>query len=290
MRGSKLSSLGLGLLFLITLPILLVKSDHASAAGPKTKTAAQSSLSASASPKAILLYLDTHQRRLKRSQVDSLIFRLIERQIRVKNQYERQLISDAINPIINQYPFEDLDQVANIKEPEIKYLIQQVYANGFKLSTSEGMVYIETNFPRILSKHGKFTSPTVLRYLRIMSAETARHFAEDAGLIITPDQLAARIVAMERFMAAYPGFKRMGDITPLYGYYRTAYFLGLNNTPAFSYETNQLTAEFLTSYRRTVKLYPDTALAKQIRKYISLLERNHYKKTEEVLKFSENMN
>ena len=236
-------------------------------------------------PQDLMRYLNTHAKQLKPAKVDALIVQLIKLQQQAQPNYEKQLFAPAINPIINQYRLADLTKLNKIKEPAIKNLIQAILADGFKLSSAEGMVYLELDYPQIRARFGRYATKPLAGYLGIMAQETSRHFADDAALMISPDELGRRIVTIEKYLGANPHFPRHADLEKLYRYYLPAYLLGLNNTPAFNYQTNRLEASFLQSYQRSVIKYRGTRFAGQIQDYLKVLLKNNYRQTKQVLAF-----
>ena len=236
-------------------------------------------------PGDIIRFLNVNGPRLAKKEVDQYLLQLIALQQIFQKSYERQLFSDTLNPGINQYKYQDLIALRNIKEEKIKDLVQRIYADGFKLSISEGMVYPEIDFSELRKKYGRYATREVLGYLRIMAAETTRHFSEDAGLMVSPDGLGGRIAAIEVFCKEFPGFVRLTEITKLHKMYLSAYLIGMNNTPAFSYTTNRLDDRFFKSYGNSMRLYKGTEFARLTGEYLKLLERNNYQKTQVVLDF-----
>ena len=219
------------------------------------------------------------------AKVDDYLLQLITQQIESQKAYEKQLFSEAINPTINHYKLHELTKL-QIKEESIKTLVQSFLADGFKLSSSEGMFYIEIDYPQIMTKYGPYASNQMSGYLQIMARETAKHFAEDAALIISPDELRDRIVAIENFSQKNPRFQRLAEVKKLDKMYRPAYLIGLNNTPAFNYQTNRLTEPFLKSFQSTVTKYPNSDFSRLIQDYLKVLQKNGYRKTQEVLEFA----
>lgn len=241
---------------------------------------------AAVSPRDILLYLDAHAGRLPRTVVDRHLQRLLSLQDAGRKSYEARLFSDALNSTVNQYSFQDLNHPERIKDAKVRDLLQGILGDGFRLAMPEGMLCFTTDFPALSRKYGRYASARMQDYLGIMAVETARPYSEDAGLLITPDELARRIVPAEGFIKSYPHFARVADVERLRGQYLTAYLIGLNNTPAFDYVTSRLEDRFFESYRSTAAKYEGTDFARLVRGYLTVLQRNGYRKTRTVLDFA----
>lgn len=241
---------------------------------------------AAVSPRDILLYLDAQAGRLSRTVVDGHLQRLLSLQDARRKAYEARLFSDALNPRVNQYSLRDLNHPARIKDAEVRDLLQEILGDGFRLAMPEGMLCFTIDFPALSQKYGRYASARMQDYLGIMAEETARPYSEDAGLLIAPDELARRIVPAERFIKSYPHFARVADVERLRGQYLTAYLIGMNNTPAFDYVAGKLDERFFDSYRRTAAKYEGTDFARLVRGYLTVLQRNGYRKTKAVLDFA----
>lgn len=230
-------------------------------------------------------FLSSNGPRLSRPDMDAAILRLLSLQTDAMKAYEKSLFSDDLNPIINSYSFNNLVHLQNVKETSIRKLVKGIRDDELRLSTSEGMVYLELDYPRILERFGLNASPSMTDYLDIMARETKRHFGEDGALAVSPDELGERLAAIEAFIDRNPDFARLADVRQLQSRYLQAFMLGLNNTPAFSYRTNRLNDSFLKSYRDVSKKHPGTRLAALVEQYLRVLEAGNLCKTRQVLDF-----
>ena len=92
----------------------------------------------------------------------------------------------------------------------------------------------------------------------------------------------------EKFIAGYPDSIRIDDIKGLYKRYLSFTLFGLNNTPLFSYDSNTMNSEAKQAYVDVLKTNSkDSGYLKILRDYMSLMERNGYKLTNEVKKYQE---
>lgn len=231
-------------------------------------------------------FLSSNGPRLSRPDMDAAVLRLLALQTAGMKTHEAQLFSDDLNPIINRYSLNDLVHLQNVKEASIRALVKRIRADELRLSSSEGMVYLELDYPRILERFGLNASPSMADYLDIMARETKRHFSEDGALIVSPGELGERLAAIEAFIDRNPRFARLADVKQLQSRYLGAFLLGLNNTPAFSYQTNRLTDLFMSSYQNFLQKHTGTKLAALLRQYLRVLDLNNQRKTQEVLDFA----
>jgi len=233
----------------------------------------------------IMEFIEANKTTLNRENLDQAVTDLIDVQQKRLKDYEDKLFAPEINIRLNSYKYEDLKLLSNIKEDEIKNLLQDAYGNGYKLSTSEGMHYLEIDYDRIFREYGRYVSDEVAGYLEIMAAESNKHFASDAALTISLDELVNRVIKTEKYISGYPGFVFINEIEQFHSYYMSAYLLGLNNTPAFDYQTLKYKDSFLKSYENTITNQKGTKLAGLLEEFLPLLKKNDYTRTDEIIKF-----
>lgn len=225
--------------------------------------------------------------KLEKADLDTAVREILKDQQLQLKDYSDKIMADNFNIRMNKYKYEDLVSLNNIKDSDndIKTLLQSAYSDGFKLSTSEGMHYLEVDYNSLKTAFGSYASEEISLYLDIMSEESNKHFAEDAALMISYDQLAERVARNETFIGKFPGSEFAGKVKELHKNYLSAYLLGLNNTPAFSMKDNVLEKDVLASYKSSISKYPGTKLAEILSEYVKLLEKSDYKRTQVILDY-----
>jgi hypothetical protein len=176
---------------------------------------------------------------------------------------------------------------SSLHEEEGKVFARNLKPNGLQLASSEGMVYISRETEILRAYFYKFLTPSTKLFFNQFEIETNKHDVEDAALIIPVKELADRLAFWDNFLSAYPqhifseyaGNNIESDL----------YFLliGLNNTPAFDYESKIVDPEFLQAYQYFIKEYPDTKSAQTIRQYLRVLEKAEYRRDDKVVSFTE---
>ncbi len=230
-------------------------------------------------------FIEANKNNLSQENLDQTVVNLIEVLQKQLKGYEDKIFSQEINIIVNNYKYEDLLQLQNIKEDSIRNLLSEAFSNGYKLSMSEGMYYFEIDYDQILKDFGPYASDKVARYLEIMAAESNKHFASDAALIISLDELASRTVKTEKYIGSYPDFAQIQQVKQFHNYYLKAYLLGLNNTPLFDYQSGKAKDTFLKSYADTIANQKGTKLAAILEEYLTLLEKSDYMRSEEIMNY-----
>lgn len=230
-------------------------------------------------------FIESNKTNLSRENLDKTVLKLIEVLENGIQDYDNKILSLETKVDINKYRYQDLAQLRNIREDSIMNLLQDAYSNGYKLAASEGSYYFEVDYSKILNDFGSFALDDTAGYLEIMSEEYGRHTAVDAALVISPDELANRIVMTKKFIDRYPAFTRIEQVKMFHRNYLKAYLLGLDNTPLFDFQSKKAKEYFLESYRNTVDGHKGTELAAVVEEHLALLEKSDYTRSEEIMNF-----
>lgn len=241
-------------------------------------------MNASSSPSEIMKYIEANIGNLSKEDGDTVVAGLIEVQKKQLQNYQEKLFSKEMYEIISKYKFEDL-KILNIKEENEKKFFENAFKDGYKLITAEGMVDFELDYEYLDNKFSPYVTEKTSAFLSIMATEAKAHFAADGAIIISLDELANRVINTENYLEKFGDSQYAKEIKQQYNWYLTAYLIGLNNTPAFSYEDNILKQEVLSNFKSTMIKYKDSKFAGIIKDFVDLVTKNDLKKTNEVLDF-----
>lgn len=173
-----------------------------------------------------------------------------------------------------------------VKDESLKKILQEIYENGYKVETAEGMYFTVINYS-FYKQYSGYVTDDIRSYIELMSVESDNMPAKDAALVITWDELLQRSLNQEKFIVQYSDSKRVKQIKELYSKYCTFTLYGLNNTPLFDYQTKTMNAQAKEAYSKIAASGNDTAYVKMIKEYMNLLQKNNYKQTNEIKKFQE---
>jgi hypothetical protein len=241
-------------------------------------------MNASSSPSEIMKYIEANIGNLSKEDGDTVVAGLIEVQKKQLQNYQEKLYSREMYVILSKYKFEHLIGL-NIIEEDVKKFFENAFKDGYKLITAEGMVDFELDYENLDNKFSPYVTEKTAAFLSIMAIEAKAHFAADGAIIISLDELANRVINTENFLEKFGDSQYAKEIKQQYNWYLTAYLIGLNNTPAFSYEDNIIKQEVLSNFKSTMIKYNDSKLADIIKGYVELVTKNELKKTNEVLAF-----
>lgn len=158
-------------------------------------------------------------------------------------------------------------------------------ARGLRAEFSEGTVYASDNTASMASLFERFLSPAMRSFLAIRRAEEDEGYSEDAGLLISWDQLAERIARWERFLDANPGFQLAGEGRYRYDNYLAVYLTGMDNSRVFEYPRETLDPRVRASYERFLTRHAESGTARIVRGYLDVLGRNGWRAEPDVVAF-----
>lgn len=173
------------------------------------------------------------------------------------------------------YDEEILNELSAISDPALKDALQAVSDRGYKIIVPEGMYEAVIDYG-VYREFEKYLPPDIAAYIEIMAAESGGRMAEDGAIIIPLEEVYARALACESFETGYPDSVKRDDVKALYCRYINAYFYGLNNTPAFDYESNKLSREFLDSYQKAPAETSGSNLENATVGYLKILKDNDF--------------
>lgn len=176
----------------------------------------------------------------------------------------------------------DLNNLDVIEDVELKNLLMETKALGFKVETAEGSFFPVIDYERY-KEYSQFVTADIRDYIEIMAVESSNPPAKDAALIISWDEIMKRALCQEQFLIDHEGSRKSDDVKNLYKKYVGFALFGANNTPAFPYETKVLDPELKASYQSIIQTgHADSRLGKIVGEFAGILEQNDYELTNEV--------
>ncbi|MBM7853865.1 hypothetical protein JOC37_000230 [Desulfohalotomaculum tongense] len=237
-------------------------------------------------PYQVIRFIDENIARLPQVNAGEMIRQLEEMQIQYQEQYTYALFQgngenqQKLNQLFH-YRF-DKDKINAIENKDLKSLVTEIVNGGYKFASFEGELYPIIDY-EYFKKYIPYLPEDMIAYIEVMSLESNKPMANDAGLVISWDQLAYRTLKADRFLLKYPESARQKQMADLYMMYLGAYMHGLDNTPIFDWETKKLSSEVLNSYQKTISQHKETGTAQIISEYLQLIEKNNFKIDHKIL-------
>ncbi len=175
---------------------------------------------------------------------------------------------------IKQYLFFNETNIEKIKNDNLKELVSKIIQGKYKLINLEGAFYPIVDY-EALKVYNRYISNELKDYINIKAMDSNDPTIIDASLMISFDELAERLIAIENYIGQYSEDIRCEELLRLYGTYLRFYLEGTDNTPIYDYETNKIKDEVLSSYKKALKS-KDTVVSHIVSKYMNIIEENQF--------------
>jgi hypothetical protein len=205
--------------------------------------------------------------------------------------YQVKLIDSLYNQLVKRPDYEAIESLIwadqSQHQPEGLQYEKELNQNGLILKSTEGAIYIDRSTQPLRTFFYNHLSPATQEFYDQFEAETNQDLSEDGGLLITPVELAQRLAFWQEFLSRYPNNLFAQFARNKVAYYQYYLLAGMDNTPAFDFETNKMQPEFIEGYAYLNQHHPDLACTKVFNEYLTLLKTTNYKRTEAVSHFIE---
>ena len=174
--------------------------------------------------------------------------------------------------IVTQYT-----DILNSKTSDIGYFDSSFFKQyGFETYMAEGDYYLRypyTNMTKLSNVPQDWQD-----WLYILSKR--QNDLEDAGLMISVEELRKAIVSISDFIKKYPNFVAKDDADEKLKYYYFYYLDGIDNSPIYDYETNKVKSSYINSYKTFIDTNKDCIGYKTVENYYKKLKNNNFKYVE----------
>ena len=234
-------------------------------------------------------------------EIDAYITRLEE------NRQAKSLLIDElfkkyqnvnVNYLLNEYglSLERLNDIEYLKrektlskETDLKDILIQDLSMGYKLESSEGMMYYLIDNQKILDSFGQLITNEYRDYLKIKARESNNLHQMGGSLMISRDRLTDRIIEIEMFRRSYPYSQHVDDVNEMYFNYVTAYLYGTHISPNYDISTNIYGAGSLAIFKDTINNYSDYYFSDIIQRFFDELTLNNNVLTDDIRELINNL-
>jgi len=167
----------------------------------------------------------------------------------------------------------------------LKEFQKKLLLNGFKISASEGVTYIEQDRSFVAKNFYELVTPAMKEYLIEIQKENKEGFAINGTISISPHQLVDRTVWYEKFVAAHPDFVFETNCKNYQKAYLTYLLCGYQNTSVYqNKESGQLSDFYLNAYNYLLSKYADSQTVQTITPYYDALKQKQTATAQSILK------
>ncbi|MDP4207834.1 MAG: hypothetical protein Q8928_03360 [Bacteroidota bacterium] len=173
----------------------------------------------------------------------------------------------------------------DINDSETKDFKKCLDVCGLTLLMSEGTYYVDVKYDYFYNLFKGKVSPALDVFLKIRSKEMKQGYSEDAGLLISFEELYDRVTTWEDFNIKYPDFFLNGESESYYISYLSTFLTGMDNSRTFDLDNEKLLPELKKLYEKIIERKDARKSSKIISDYYDLLKNNDFKQPDNLSKF-----
>lgn len=244
-------------------------------------------VNANKKPFELIAYLQREFNKVTMERADEMILALEEVQTAYENYYQQKFFGENEAKEISNAAKKGLDAdiIDRAKSENMKAILKEVFAGKYKLISLEGSVYPVVDYS-FLKSYNHNVSKKLSDYIEIMSEESDKAAAADGAVVISWDELSKRLLKIDEFTKKYAEFSRIEKLENLYYKYMMMYLIGLNNTPAYDYQTNKYKDDVINSFNNLISSGKGSNSAEIVAKYLEIIKKNNYIITQEARDFT----
>lgn len=183
-------------------------------------------------------------------------------------------------PLYDAYVYDSETKTGSIDKSKLDASILSLYEetiekNAYKIHSTEGMAYPIINYSYFNSYFDNLNDE-LKDVITMFALESDSPIYNDAAIAISYDELVNRILTTEDFLNKYPNSNFFDASLFNMKSYASAYMIGANNTPAFSYDDNKLNKELKDSMESFLKLYPQSKFREYLNGYYNEVVENDF--------------
>jgi hypothetical protein len=175
----------------------------------------------------------------------------------------------------------------NKSTPETDAFKDNLKQAGLDLCMTEGIYYFDVIYDFFYSSFKDRVSPGLAEYLNIRKDELKEGFSEDAGMIISFDELYNRIKRWDNYIRSYPNSITIVDAKNYYQTYLETLLTGMDNSRIFDMENNTLNPEIKALYEKAIKEDSTSDSGSTISAYYKFLAKHNFAYNDSISVFLE---
>lgn len=196
----------------------------------------------------------------------------------VKNNINKLDENNELVGIIGNEVYLSQDNLAMIKNDELREEVSKVINSKYKLSNNKGEVEPKIDYEDF-KKYNENISPELAEYIEIRSRDLQKSIKSEAPY----EELAEQILKIEEYIKQHSEGQRYEEVLKMYRSKLISYLRGIDNYPIYSEETGKIQDEILENYKKTSNT-KDTVTGFIVRKHIEKIEEAEYKINDNIKK------
>jgi hypothetical protein len=183
--------------------------------------------------------------------------------------------------------YNDTIDSLGINETNENKMNKSLFTIGWCVKSTEGSYYIGESAGWFGTKFQEVLTEPYKEYLHFRSKEIREGFSEDAGLLISWDQLRYRIITWESFLNKYPTFPEKQSIQAYLDIYIRVFLSGMDNSRIHDCQDMTLDKDVRAAYEKFIRENKASKYYELVKDYYEMIKRNNFivpKNVDEYLK------
>jgi len=203
--------------------------------------------------------------------------------VKLKNNTEKQDV--LLTQFLSNYENLLMKETFDID----KMSVSEVEELGYAIYYSEGDRYLGKNTVFIKDGIIQYLNPLSSKFINLYCEDIDNPCCEDAGLSISRETLVQRVFNWGLFAdeSKSTAFSDIAEAS--YSSYKFILFNGLDNTPAFDFETNKFNQEALSAMEEVELNHLNTRAGRAFEEYIDVLFGEEFLKTDVVQEYLDDL-
>jgi hypothetical protein len=162
------------------------------------------------------------------------------------------------------------------KSTDARSFLENIKYCGLDLCMTEGTYYFDVTYDYFYNNFKDRVSPGIKEFLDIRKDELKQGFSEDAGMLITFDDLYQRVKRWDIYIAKYPNSIYSDIVNYYHDTYLETLLTGMDNSRIFDLESDSLDPEVKLLYEKIIREGPESKTTDIISNYYAFLSRHNF--------------
>jgi len=227
-------------------------------------------------PYILVKFIDENIKNVDKKEAVAMILILEEVQKEYTSRYTDELFADnnqaELLSLSQDQLFFDETKVEEIKNADLKELVNKILNGKYKLMNLEGAFYPVIDYEGLKS-YSSYLTDEMKDYLEIKSNSSNMPVVIDGEMTISHEELGQRLIETEKYISKYPNSIKAQDALRCYGECLKVYLEGTPNTPIYDAKTGKIKDEVISSYMK-LSSNKDLVTSQVISRYIEIIQGN----------------
>ena len=163
--------------------------------------------------------------------------------------------------------------------------VNEFETNGFRFKQAEGDIYIDRNGDFIKSGILPLVNSISAEFINLYSNEIDNECCDDAAINISEEELVNRVYKWGELSKKVTELEYKKHVEDAFYSNLNLLFIGVDNTPAFDWETKKFNNDLIDLMNRIIEENPTSRAAIEFKQYIEILRSENFENTQKVIDY-----